>query len=424
MTPFQTLDPVTLHLTIALFSALLGGLCIALTRVFGGQRAVLLGWAWTMGFAALAFVGYFLRGHVPAWMTQPLANLAGLAVPVLALRVHLRWQQRRMRWAGVLGVAAIGLSGPLAAFAGLVPMWVAVVSMSAACGALGLATAWLIASLPGERRSAGSGLSLLAFTAFGLVLTLRAVMAAVGPDALPMESNAAPQLLVLFVGSAFVVCSTLGIVLMVVERQRQLMLERAQRDALTGVLTRGAFIEAAQRRLRSGHAAALLMIDVDHFKRINDAFGHAGGDRVLAQAAQRIAAGCRADDLVGRYGGEEFCVLLGDAGPGGATELAQRLVHGARGAAAKVGAGECRYTISIGHAACAAMREPAPAATLAALFDQADRALYAAKRAGRDRAAGAEPAYPHTDTGAMVSAAPVVQRPGPAARPVWAATSV
>lgn len=380
MTPFQTLDPVTLHLTIALFSALLGGLCIALTRVFGGQRAVLLGWAWTMGFAALAFVGYFLRGHVPAWMTQPLANLAGLAVPVLALRVHLRWQQRRMRWAGVLGVAAIGLSGPLAAFAGLVPMWVAVVSMSAACGALGLATAWLIASLPGERRSAGSGLSLLAFTAFGLVLTLRAVMAAVGPDALPMESNAAPQLLVLFVGSAFVVCSTLGIVLMVVERQRQLMLERAQRDALTGVLTRGAFIEAAQRRLRSGHAAALLMIDVDHFKRINDAHGHAIGDAVLCEAAQALRAATRREDSVCRVGGEEFLVVCPDTDLKTTLHFADRLRRAVQSLMIETGRGFERITISIGVAG----RET-DMTDMETLITAADKALYAAKHAGRNR---------------------------------------
>ena len=65
MTPFQNLDPITLQLTIAVLSALLGALCIALVRVFDGQRAVLLGWAWTMGFATLAFAGYFLRGHAP-----------------------------------------------------------------------------------------------------------------------------------------------------------------------------------------------------------------------------------------------------------------------------------------------------------------------------------------------------------------------
>lgn len=417
MTPFQNLDPITLQLTIAVFSALLGALCIALARVFDGQRAVLLGWAGTMAFATLAFAGYFLRGHAPEWLTQPLANVAGLAVPVLALRVHALWQQRRVRWGGVLGVAAAGLVGPLAAYAALAPMWLAVASMSAACAALGFATAWIIAALPAARRNAGSWLSLLAFCTVGLMLTLRALTAAFGPDALPMGSNAAPQLLTLFVGSAFVVCSTLGLVLMVVESQRQIALEGAQRDALTGVLTRGAFVEAAQRQLQSGRAAALLMIDLDHFKRINDRFGHAGGDRVLRQAAQHIAAGCRAGDLVGRYGGEEFCVLMSDADAACAAELAQRLVRCARDAAVALGSHECRCTISVGHAVSAAAPESTPAATLAALFEQADRALYAAKREGRDRAVAAG-APPH-------HGAPAIARPpAPPARSCWHATSV
>lgn len=417
MTPFQTLDPLTLQLSTAVFSALLAMLCVALARGFDGQRAVLLGWAGVMACATLAFAGYFLRGHVPAWLTQPLANLAGLGVPVLALRVHAGWQRRPMRWAPVLGVASAGLAGALSAFAGLAPMWLAVVSMSLACAALGLATTWILATLPADQRSAGSWLSLMAFGSFAAMLVLRALLAATGPDALQMESNAAAQLLTLFVGSAFVVCSTLGTVLMVVERQRQLTLQRGRHDALTGVLTRGAFVEAALCQLRSGRAAGLLMIDLDHFKHVNDRFGHAAGDRVLAQAAQHIAAGCRAGDLVGRYGGEEFCVLVNDADAASVAALAERLVQLARAATVPLGTHECRYTISLGHAVCAAMHERAPAAALAELFERADGALYAAKREGRDRAVAAS-APPRA-----LAAAGLRQTARPA-RPLWAATSV
>lgn len=388
MTSLHRLDPATLQFAIALFSAMLAALSFVMARAIEGHRRVLCRWGWAMNFAALSFAGYLLGGKASEWLPQLVANPAALGMPVFGLLAHARFQRQRVHPGLLLGIAAGGMSGPLAAYFTGAPMWVAVTSMSFACAVLALGTVWIIASLPRAKRNTGSWLSLCAFAAFGAMLTLRALLAAWGDDALPMESNATPQLAVLLFGGAFVVCSTLGIALMTVEDQRREALEGASRDALTGVLTRGAFVAAAQRELQSGGAVALLMIDLDHFKRINDSFGHATGDRVLALAARLITERCRATDLVGRYGGEEFCILMPGGDDRSAMELAQRLVHDARDARPRHDGGRYRYTVSVGYTARGAGTPAAesPTASLAELFDTADRALYAAKRAGRDRA--------------------------------------
>src|SRR5205823_6087308 len=105
--------------------------------------------------------------------------------------------------------------------------------------------------------------------------------------------------------------------------------EQATRDGLTGVLNRRELDAQAEGAvalaLRHGRPLACLMVDIDHFKRINDHFGHAAGDAVLREVAVRISAVCRASDIVGRYGGEEFLLLLPEAAASGAVETGDKL---------------------------------------------------------------------------------------------------
>lgn len=146
-------------------------------------------------------------------------------------------------------------------------------------------------------------------------------------------------------------------------------------DPLTGVGNRRAFERALERELgRAERASAplgCLMIDIDHFKLINDSFGHQSGDQILEAVAGVIVAECRASDVVARYGGEEFVVLMPGMQPAGGAETAERIRCAI---AATTGA-----TVSIGVAAFPAT------ADAASLVHAADRALYNAKRSGRDR---------------------------------------
>jgi len=165
-------------------------------------------------------------------------------------------------------------------------------------------------------------------------------------------------------------------------------LERlAMIDPLTAVANRRYFyqrasieIGAAQRR-RS--PLACLMLDIDFFKSVNDAHGHAAGDQVLKRVAEIVLAGIRPYDLLGRLGGEEFAVLLPDADPATAATIAERLRVAVSAAPALVDGVALPVTVSIG----ISMLVPEDAA-IDPLLDRADRALYEAKHGGRDRVAG------------------------------------
>ncbi|MFM2036031.1 MAG: hypothetical protein RL459_1296 [Pseudomonadota bacterium] len=165
--------------------------------------------------------------------------------------------------------------------------------------------------------------------------------------------------------------------------------EMATHDGLTGVANRRAFdqgyAQAWRLARRSGQSMALLMVDVDHFKRYNDHYGHQAGDVCLQRVAAQLTRFCqRPGDIVARYGGEEFVLMLPDTDRAGAMHVAQSLLasmeelglaHAASDVASFV-------TVSIGVASTEALDSPLPERLLQA----ADRALYVAKNSGRARA--------------------------------------
>lgn len=165
----------------------------------------------------------------------------------------------------------------------------------------------------------------------------------------------------------------------------------AYQDPLTGLLNRRGFDEELRRLWNLDDAQAfplgLLIIDIDHFKTINDSFGHFVGDQVLKECAQRMQASVREDDLVCRYyGGDEMVVLLPRASRAEAQAAADRLLEKFRGEVICKGSYDLRMTISIG-----ACHIPAPVEPTGDRFlIQADRALYRAKQSGRNRACFAD----------------------------------
>ncbi|HVI30065.1 sensor domain-containing diguanylate cyclase [Hansschlegelia sp.] len=159
--------------------------------------------------------------------------------------------------------------------------------------------------------------------------------------------------------------------------------ELALTDSLTGLPNRRCFFETAQSLLEDGpmnRALTVLMLDVDHFKAVNDRFGHRVGDEVLKAVAARGKAALRKEDLIARVGGEEFAALLPGTDGEPAACIARRLRQAIIAAPVTVGAVAIPVTVSIG---VAGRRKGEVAAE--GIVERADRALYAAKSAGRDR---------------------------------------
>jgi len=185
---------------------------------------------------------------------------------------------------------------------------------------------------------------------------------------------------------AFLMTIATAFILLAMSKERTELRHKtaAMTDPLTGLLNRRAFLQDAESLLQQQTARdrpiAVLLIDLDHFKSINDRFGHAVGDKVLQIFAKATRGGLRQTDLVGRLGGEEFTVVLADAGMDNAYLVADRL-RKAFAAAAAVVDGEAIYaTASIGVSVIIDPRQD-----LAKLITLADQALYLAKARGRNR---------------------------------------
>jgi len=164
--------------------------------------------------------------------------------------------------------------------------------------------------------------------------------------------------------------------------------EMATTDGLTGCLNKRAFLAELEQRLKAAERfkrqVSLIVVDIDHFKVVNDTYGHATGDEVLKGLGEILRGVKRETDAVARFGGEEFCVLCEETDTSGASLLAERIREQLGGRAFHTELGELRVTCSLGVATF-----PTDGTTGPELFGAADRALYAAKHAGRNQVATA-----------------------------------
>ncbi|BEU95819.1 GGDEF domain-containing protein [Acidovorax sp. DW039] len=207
----------------------------------------------------------------------------------------------------------------------------------------------------------------------------------------PFDNRFTPSLMQsLYLGtySFAVLLVCVGVLLMASERVRSEFEHLATHDSLTGALARRAVLELAdsemQRWQRYGHTFSVLMLDVDHFKQINDTHGHLVGDAVLRDVVSHVRGALRASDRLGRYGGEEFLVLMPATDLPAAQAVAERVAATVRNAPVAAGGPHC--TVSIGVTSVGAGD-----ANFDVLLARADAALYRAKSGGRDRVVAAEP---------------------------------
>ncbi len=221
----------------------------------------------------------------------------------------------------------------------------------------------------------------LMYVAMGVVLPARAVvLLLIGQSHLGLDRDNAWQVPVYVFGFVYLVVTSLGFVLMCKTRAEAETRLQARTDDLTGLANRRALDEemaqAFARARRTQRPFAIVMVDIDRFKFINDTHGHAVGDVTLAAFSTRLAASLREPDRAFRYGGEEFCLLLADTELAGARTLADRLREQIM---RPFDVTMLSLTASLGVTAWE------PEDTVDSLLRRADRALYAAKGGGRNR---------------------------------------
>ncbi len=176
----------------------------------------------------------------------------------------------------------------------------------------------------------------------------------------------------------------IGLLIYLLKRFEQVLIEQNRHDDLTGLANRRALDRALlrewRRLQRTGTGFTVLAMDLDHFKEVNDRFGHPAGDQMLVQVAGRLKRAAREVDLIARVGGEEFIVLVHGSSADGAVIAAERLRVAVAAAPYALKDGLAPITISIG-VALARQEDP----DLADVLERADQALYRAKREGRNR---------------------------------------
>jgi diguanylate cyclase (GGDEF)-like protein len=335
---------------------------------------------WTLAVTAqsMAFLLLANAGRLPTWASAGIGNAlgaVGVALYFVAIRQFLG-HRYATPWllAMIAVVTAVGtVSGSQYA--------VATIFNGFVYGLLQLLNGHALWQRPQAELQRVQRVVAACYVLMGLVLPLRAaglLLAGAHIDYLNMPLTWQEPIYIF--GFLFVIVTNLGFLQLCKMRAEAEVRQQAMTDGLTGLANRRALNDAMAHALamarRSHLPYAVLMADVDHFKRINDQQGHRAGDEALAAFAQRLRAALRAQDLPFRYGGEEFCVLLPDTDAAGAAVLAERL----REAVAQP-AGDTLPAISASFGATVWQ----PGDTADALLSRADRALYRAKAMGRDR---------------------------------------
>ena len=222
------------------------------------------------------------------------------------------------------------------------------------------------------------------FMGLSLVLSLaRGAVVWVTQPLLPEGMNAQIHQVVAVFYPSVMVALTTGLVLIAFERLKDELEFLVSHDPLTGAFSRRGFLSLAEseisRALRMGRRTAMLIIDLDHFKQVNDNFGHHVGDLVLCKFVD-IARSClRREDMLGRFGGEEFMVLLPETKPQAALVVAERIRTAVFASRVTLPPQQIRFTVSVGVA------NLSQGGTLEELLKLADKAMYLAKFRGRNR---------------------------------------
>lgn len=379
------LDLRTLLIVLVILYACLGFVCLLLPFRIPGSHAV-TNWGYGMLTLAAGMAGIALRGVLPDLVSVMLANALILGSFLFILRSV---SPGRGQGASAFGWSVVAASVLLLSYASYLQSGVRIriVILSMAMAILVVQPVLALIAPPRTNRRAKfftaaclGGIGLTMLVRAGLTTQWGSHADFLGPDFVQFAS-------VLLFG-VFGVLSTLGVMWIEIEKLRADLARLAMVDPLTETLNRRAFMLEYERELsrcmREKTGLALAIFDIDHFKDVNDTYGHLVGDQVLRRVADTLRASLRGHDVLGRYGGEEFALLM----PGADTTAAMVGTERARLAVGEkpieAGPVSIPITASAGVAAFGVN-----GSDWESLLRSADAALYEAKRGGRNRAVAA-----------------------------------
>lgn len=387
----HALDTDTLVLVQVCISLVLAWMMVAAAwspRALHAQRR------WAAGNVLLC-VGVFVgaANSLPLWVHGALgAGFIGLGQGLILKGIYeFRNRRFHMAWVGIIGVTIF-----LVAFYFVAAEPNLLYRRSTVSLLVGLLCFWCAQALMRHRADDERIMtytSMLGFMLIGVVMLMRAWYWYVSTGVTPIpdwgllsDPDVQRNLFLLFVPIAQVM-SGFGLIGLVAHRHQAALLKLSLMDQLTQVYNRGA-VDRLLRRVtarahKTGGNLSLAMVDADHFKSINDTYGHGGGDEVLKDLVAQLVASSRPTDLVVRYGGEEFLVLFDGASLSQATLVAERIRAAAQASQVAWDNQLIRYTVSIGLVGVEEGEYD-----LDRLIAIADQRLYAAKHEGRNRVAG------------------------------------
>ncbi|HEY1076570.1 MAG TPA: GGDEF domain-containing protein [Fontimonas sp.] len=321
------MDLVTLYFTSTVSAISAAVAMLFVWRVHRNDRAV---WFWMLGFVAYAF------GTLPfalnMVMPPPVSRIFGNSCAALALALlyigTANFLERPVRWRllAIVYVPALLLNvyGAMIDESMAARVTAYTLCVVTACG---LMAHGLIVHIAPAQRGVGRFVACV-WLLYAIVCLVRLIgVWDVSPDA-TMVKVGYPQMLFFGVLQIVTLLSSVGHLLLASQRLQLRLDALANRDELTGLYNRRAFRSLAEQRRVSPDphgSLVLMMLDIDHFKRINDEFGHFGGDEVLRSIAQLVDANLRSGDIFARAGGEEFWLLSSAIAPGAAAAAAERL---------------------------------------------------------------------------------------------------
>lgn len=331
--------------------------------------------------APFPFIGTSLR--LPSMAVSNTAIVAGLVWMWWGMRVFFGRAPKAIGW-WLIGAHAV-IFGGIFAFVSETQFRVIIFAVAVAIAVtLIVLEVWRGSGTP---LTVARRLVVFAYAVTLAPIIVRAlILLGTGTRMTPMTDSTFNVMMLYLLPMAGGLLSSVGTLLMYFERTIDEKDYLANHDELTRLFNRRAVIERGMQTLaaaaRHNRAVSILLIDIDHFKAVNDTLGHEAGDLALSAVATTLSAACRRTDIIGRYGGEEFCIVCADTTADEAMHLSERLLRAVEAITPPAG---LRRSLSVSIGIATATDEQA----WDTLLKQADRALYAAKDAGRNRAVAA-----------------------------------